>query len=540
MSDVSVVLFQDVHDSSASYTVDELRATSTRFGRGIQNAFEVRKGCVVALIASNHYDLPAIIFGVLACGATVSPINPTFTLTEFEHQLKDCRAEILLVDINSLPIALRAWQKLGHSPDKVLLVGDSSNTHTKFRSWKDFCYPFDGPVPILYDSPDPKNDVAFLVYSSGTTGKPKGVMLTHHNITANTEQTQSFETITWDGSLSVPGFPDAKHGVGDKILACLPYFHIYGLTAMMINPVYTGVCAVVGSNVNLEKWCSWVQKHRITIGYIVPPLVVQLAKDPIVDQYDLSSLRITTCGAAPLTREVVLKVFQRLGMRIKQGYGLSEAAPTLFTMKWADWDKKSGSAGRLIPNVLAKICAVPDEDETNISLQEVPYGTPGELYVQGPNIFKGYLQNSAATKAAFIDGWFRTGDVGYIDKDGDLFITDRAKELIKYKGFQVAPAELEGLLLDNDLIEDVAVIGLQRPDLGTEVPRAYVVRRGGPAARRVDDEKTIVDWLASRVVSYKRLRGGVKFVEEIPKNGSGKILRRLLRSDAAADSRAKL
>jgi 4-coumarate--CoA ligase len=338
---------------------------------------------------------------------------------------------------------------------------------------------------------------------------------------------------------TLAGFKDATRGVGDKVLAILPFFHIYGLTAMMINPIYTGILTVVGAAFDLRRWCNWVQEHQITIGYVVPPIVVQLSKDPIVANYDLSSLRVTTCGAAPLSKQLVEAVYDRLGLRIKQGYGMSETAPTLFTMRWCDWNKKSGSAGWLIPNVQAKMCSIKDDATSNEPVMDLEPGSAGELYVKGPNVFKGYWKREQATRESFVDGWFRTGDIGYVDDDGDLFITDRAKELIKYKGFQVAPAELEGLLLQNELIQDAAVVGINKSELGTEVPRAYVVRRGGLAVRE-GDAAGIMKWLESRVVPYKRLRGGICFVDEIPRNGSGKILRRILKDQANRGLQTKL
>jgi acyl-CoA synthetase (AMP-forming)/AMP-acid ligase II len=535
-----LVLFQDVARNDRCYTYEQLRNAAVAFGQGLRREYNIKKGQVVGLIAANDVDQPAVIFGALACGAVVSPINPAYTATELEHQLRDSEARVLIVDEAALPTALLACEKIGLAKERILSICPSRIQYADIRHWSSIQYDQQHGDFVPFPSIDCKSDVAFLVYSSGTTGLPKGVMLTHHNITSNIQQTQDFETLTWDGSKKVPGFPDATYGVGDKILACLPFFHIYGLTAMMINPIYTGVLAVVVRAFDIEKWCSWVQAHRITIGYVVPPLVVQLAKHPAVTKYDLSSLRVTTCGAAPLSKELINMVFKRIGLRIKQGYGMSEAAPTLFTMRWCDWDKKSGSAGWLVPNAKAKICAVQNDDDIGRAVQELDRGTVGELYVQGPNIFKGYFKNALATRNSFVEGWFRTGDVGYIDEDGDLFITDRTKELIKYKGFQVAPAELEGLLLNNEIVQDAAVIGVDMRDLGTEVPRAYVVRRGGMRAVQAGDGTSITKWLEGKVVAYKRLRGGVVFIDEIPKSGSGKILRRVLKAQDRKSFQSKL
>jgi len=535
-----VVLFLDPDQPTRSYNYQQLKDAAARFAFGLEQDLGIKKGHVIGLVAGNDVDQPAVIFGSLACGAILSPINPAYTEAELEHQLRDSEAQAVIVDRAAFPRALKACARVGLPLDKIVLIGPQSAELSMVRHWSSIGEYLIAEKTLPLVPIDCKNDVAVLVYSSGTTGLPKGVMLTHHNITANTQQTQDFETLTWDGSQSVPNFKDATRGVGDKILAVLPFFHIYGLTAMMINPIYTGVLTVVGRSFDLKKWCTWVQEHQITIGYVVPPIVVQLSKDPIAADYDLSSLRITTCGAAPLSKQLVVAVYERLGIRIKQGYGMSETAPTLFTMRWGDWNKKSGSAGRLIPNVQAKICSINDDDTRDEDVVELEVGSTGELYVKGPNVFKGYWKREHATRESFVDGWFRTGDIGYVDMDGDLFITDRAKELIKYKGFQVAPAELEGLLLQNELVRDVAVVGVNKPELGTEVPRAYIVHRGGPAAVREGDAASIMKWLESQVVSYKRLRGGVFFLDEIPRNGSGKILRRILKDQANRALQTKL
>jgi len=264
-----------------------------------------------------------------------------------------------------------------------------------------------------------------------------------------------------------------------------------------------------------------VQKHKITQCYVVPPVILGLSKHPIVDKYDLSSLRMMTSAAAPLTKELVQTAYKRLGIPITQAYGLSETSPSTHVQPLELWDSTIGSVGRLLPNQTAKYVS---GDE-----KEVSAGQVGELWVKGPHVFAGYWKNKAATSNALTsDGYFKTGDIGYQDQDGNFYITDRIKELIKYKGFQVPPAELEGVLMSHDKVNDVAVLGVQRDDLATEVPIAYVVPRPGTATDP-QLEKEIVDFVASKVANHKRLRGGVKFVDEIPKSAAGKILRRVLR-----------
>ncbi len=289
----------------------------------------------------------------------------------------------------------------------------------------------------------------------------------------------------------------------------------------------------------LERWCQHVQDYKITFSYVVPPVVLLLGKHPVVEKYDLSTIRMMNSGAAPLTQELVEAVYSRLGVGIKQGYGLSETSPTTHTQPWSEWRTSVGSVGKLLPNMEAKYMTMP-EDSSDPT--EVPTGEVGELYLRGPNIFLGYHNNPAATADSISpDGWFRTGDVGYQDPKGNFYITDRVKELIKYKGFQVAPAELEGILVDNASIDDVAVIGVESAEHGTEVPVAYVVRSGKSKESGVsdaDEGANIVKWLEGKVAHHKRLRGGVRFVEEIPKSASGKILRRMLKKRAQEETAA--
>ena len=347
-------------------------------------------------------------------------------------------------------------------------------------------------------------------------------MLSHRNIIANVLQ---------NIALDIPLTPNStkKHPNGDTILAFLPFFHIYGLTCILHAAVYRGIRCLVMAKFDLESWCRHVQDHKVTFSFVVPPVVLQLSKHPSVDQYDLSSLRMLGCGAAPLTRELVEALHKRTGLGVRQGYGLSETSPTTHIQPYQDWLRTIGCVGLLGPNQTAKFMN-PDE-------KEIPVGEVGELWVKGPNIFQGYLNNEAGTKNALTpDGYFKTGDVGYQDKEGNFYITDRVKELIKYKGFQVAPAELEGLLASHDKIADVAVLGVQRDDLATEVPLAYVVpnssHKPGPQL-----EREIVDWLASKVASHKRLRGGIRFTDTIPKSESGKILRRKLKEKLAEEAK---
>lgn len=312
------------------------------------------------------------------------------------------------------------------------------------------------------------------------------------------------------------------------------YSHLVGLTCLVMCSLRQGYHLIVMSKFEIQAFCKTIQDHRITFTYLVPPVLLLIAKHPSISDFDLSSLRMANSGAAPLTKELVEQVNKRVRLPIKQGYGLSETSPTTHAQPWGDWDQTIGSVGKLLPNMQAKYLA-PD------GVTELKPGETGELAVKGPNVFNGYLNQPKMTEECFTeDGFFRTGDIGHETPDGSFYITDRVKELIKYKGFQVAPAELEGLLVDHPSIDDVAVIGVYEESQHTELPRAYVVLTHG-TARSEAMGKEIASWLAGRVAGHKKLRGGVKFVDAIPKSASGKILRRIFKEEAKKEAtKAKL
>ncbi|KAM3077593.1 hypothetical protein ACMFMG_006929 [Clarireedia jacksonii] len=510
-------------ETSRSYTYAQVRDTAIEFGKGLKAVWEWQKGDVLALYTPNCIDTPAVLWGAHWAGGIVSPANPGYTVDELAFQLKDSGAKALVTQKPFLKSAQEACRKVGIPDDRIILVGDERDETSKFKHFTNIRN-LSGATRYRRTKMKPK-DLAFLVYSSGTTGHPKGVMLSHGNIVANTLMLDLAENhLSWEGG---------KDGKGDKVMAVLPFFHIYGLTCILHLTVWKGIECIVMAKFDLEKFCYFIQKYSITFGYVVPPIILQLGKHPIVAKYDLSSLRMLNSGAAPLTKELVDTVYSRIKVPIKQGYGLSETSPTTHTQRWEDWDKVPGSVGLMLPNQTAKY--VNDEGK------EVPAGQTGELWIKGPNVFQGYLNNPEGTKNALTDdGYFKTGDVGYQDKEGNFYITDRVKELIKYKGFQVPPAELEGLLASHEDIDDVAVIGIEDKEQATEVPRAYVVPKKGVEGSKAT-EKRIVDWLQARVANHKRLRGGVKFVDEIPKSASGKILRRTLKEEAKKETeKAKL
>ncbi|KAL1621047.1 hypothetical protein SLS56_009352 [Neofusicoccum ribis] len=504
-------------DSSTnrSYTYGQVKSTAIDFGKGLKGVWGWQKGDVLAIFSPNCIDTPAVTWGCHWAGGIISPANPTYSVEELAFQLKNAGAKAVVTQLPLLPAVRKAAEAAGVPQDRIVVMGDARDPDGAVKHFTSVRN-ISGVARFRRARLNPAEDLAFLVYSSGTTGLPKGVMLTHRNIVANTLMNKSVEGKNLDWR-------------SDKVLAFLPFFHIYGLTCLIHHGMYSGVQLVVMEKFDLEKLCQNIQDHKVTFAYLVPPVVLMLSKSPIVDKYDLSSLRMTNSGAAPLTHEIVEDLWKKRKLPVKQGYGLSETSPTTHTQEWKDWDKKIGSVGKLMPNQVAKYMS-PEE-------KEVPVGETGELWIKGPNVFMGYWKNEESTKNALTeDGFFKTGDVGHQDSEGHFYITDRVKELIKYKGFQVPPAELEGLLVSHPSIEDVAVVGIYDKGQATEVPRAYVVPAKGVEAGP-KTEKEIIDWLTEKVAHHKRLRGGVRFVDEIPKSVSGKILRRVLKAKAAEEEK---
>ncbi|KAB8222228.1 hypothetical protein BDV33DRAFT_201722 [Aspergillus novoparasiticus] len=530
------IIYQDA-DTQRFYTYKTLKDAALAFGQGLKAIYDWRKGDVLALFTPNSIDTPVVMWGAHWAGGVVSPANPAYTTEELAFQLKNSGAKAVITQVPQLTVVREAAKQANIPEDRIILIGDKRDPEARLKHFTSIRN-ISGATRYRKTKINPDKDLSFLVYSSGTTGVPKGVMLSHRNIVANSLQLAAGEAghLTWNGGAD---------GKGDRVLAFLPFFHIYGLTCLVHQTLYQGYQLVVMERFDIEKWCAHVQNYRITFSYVVPPVVLLLSKHPIVDKYDLSSLRMMNSGAAPLTHELVEAVYARIKCGIKQGYGLSETSPTTHTQPWEEWRTSIGSVGKLLPNMEAKYMTMP-EDESEP--REVSVGEVGELYLKGPNIFQGYHNNPAATADCLTDGWFRTGDVGYQDKNGNFYITDRVKELIKYKGFQVAPAELEGILVDHEAIDDVAVIGIESEAHGTEVPLAFVVRSAKSKASGASAEQeaaNIIKWLDGKVAYHKRLRGGVRFVDAIPKSVSGKILRRVLKAQAkeaaaAAAPKAKL
>ncbi|MGI9206643.1 MAG: AMP-binding protein, partial [Rhodococcus sp. (in: high G+C Gram-positive bacteria)] len=358
---------------------------------------------------------------------------------------------------------------------------------------------------------DPATHLAVLPYSSGTTGRPKGVMLTHRNLVANVCQIN----------------PRMGIGPQDRVLAVLPFFHIYGMTVLLNAALSNRAALVTMPKFDLVEFLGLIAERKCTYVFIAPPVAVALAKHPLVDQYDLSSIHTVFSGAAPLDKALGGAVAARLGCNVRQGYGMSEMSPVSHAIPFSDNETELDSVGPAVANMECKIV-------DPVTGEEVEYPTgegvsePGELWCKGPNIMAGYLKNDEATAETLdADGYLHTGDIATVDAQGAVRIVDRLKELIKYKGYQVPPAELEALLLTHPQIADAAVIGVT-DDEGEEIPKAFVVRQPDSSLT----EQDVIEFVAERVSPHKKVRQ-VQFIDVVPKSAAGKILRKDLRVPSA-------
>jgi acyl-CoA synthetase (AMP-forming)/AMP-acid ligase II len=467
-------------------TYGELRAQVKRVAAGLAE-LGICKGDVVALCSPNSPEFAIAFHAVLRLGAILTPVNPVNTAEELAHQLTDASAK-LFISTAALADKVRAAIEASTRAIELITIDETPGS----RSLASIARDADPPAVTI----DPATDVAVLPYSSGTTGLPKGVMLTHRNLVANLVQIDAVE----------------RRDLG-TLIGVLPFFHMYAQAVILNFALMRGATVVTLPRFELELFLKTLQDWPISMVHLVPPSAVALAKHPAVDRYNLHHIETLFSGAAPLGAELSDAIWRRLGMTVKQGYGMTETSPVTHYSDHKS-EPRVGTVGRL---VALTECRIVDVD----SGRDAAAGQAGEVWIRGPQVMKGYLNNPEATaRTVDPEGWLHTGDIGTVDADGYLTIVDRLKELIKVKGYQVAPAELEALLLKHPPVADVAVIPVNDEECG-EVPKAFVVPRGGPTG---DD---LIGFVQAQVAHYKRIRY-VEFVDAIPKSASGKILRRVL------------
>ncbi|MQL82879.1 hypothetical protein Taro_015355 [Colocasia esculenta] len=486
------------------YTYAEVELTARRVAAGLHRS-GVRRGDVIMLLLPNSPEFAFAFLGASYRGAATTTANPFYTPAEIHKQARAAGARLVVTQAAYV--------------DKIRELEGVTIVCTDEGAAPEGCMPFselaaadEGEAPEVEFAPD---DVVALPFSSGTTGLPKGVMVTHRGLVTSVAQQLGGEN------------PNLWFREDDVLLCSLPMFHIYSLNAVLMCGLRAGATIVVMPKFEVVAMMELVQRYRVTVAPFVPPIVLALVKSPAVDRYDLSSIRIIMYGAAPIGKELEDALRAKIpGAKIGQGYGMTEVGVLSMCLGFAKepFETKLGSCGTVVRNSELKVV----DPGTGASL---PRNHPGEICIRGAQIMKGYLNDPEATaKTVDKDGWLHTGDIGYVDDDEEIFIVDRLKELIKYKGFQVAPAELEALLVTHPNITDAAVVPMKDEAAG-EVPVAFAVRRSDGSTAITEDE--IKRYISQQVVFYKRLHR-VFFVESIPKAPSGKILRKGLKEKLAA------
>ncbi|KAJ7616223.1 AMP binding protein [Mycena polygramma] len=526
--------------TGTSLTRTELLNLSLSFAHGVMDhpttaPFAIR-GATVLIYAPNSLAWPPVLFGCVAAGLRCTLANSGYVSRELAYQYRDSGAGLLFTAENGIGTVRAMFAELGIGRDEgdmrtVVLPSDLRWAGGPEVALRPECaglltlHDLLGRGKLAKESQfegELAHETVYLCYSSGTTGKPKGVETTHQNMTTILDVLSPTLTLT-------------NLGHNQSVLTILPFYHIYG--AVVIHLIFSvGWPLIIQTQFEPFQFCAVIERFKVSMAFIVPPVLVVLGRHPAVEKSDISSLKYMCSAAAPLGADLVKQVKKRLLAQrpagatclITQAYGLTETTTGTHMLAFDVADRKVGSIGTLLPNIEARIV---DDEEGKVEAVE---GAPGELWVRGKTIMKGYLNNPSATADAITpDGWFKTGDIVVKDRDGFYWVVDRRKELIKYKGFQVPPAELESVLLTHPDIADAAVIGIESREEATELPRAYIV----PAhlqdlkttAEKIAFAEGVVKWVQSRVAKHKFLRGGVCIIEAVPKSAAGKILRRELR-----------
>ncbi|XP_022250102.1 4-coumarate--CoA ligase 1-like [Limulus polyphemus] len=448
----------------------------------------------------NSIDYVVAFLGIVSAGGIVTTANPSYTAEELQHQLNDSSAVYLLAAESNIQKAMKVKQSV-LSLKEIFVLGNDEECCSRFSDLlEDDGSFFHKPVSV-----QPREMPLVLPYSSGTTGLPKGVILTHHNIISIIHQMTHPDI-----------FPLTTE---DVVLGVLPFFHCFGLVLVSLCSVIRGCPVVVMSRFKPELFLTAIQQYKVTVILLAPPIAHFLVESPLVDKYDLSSVTTILSGAAALHPQVAVKLQTKFpSARIGQGYGMTEVSPVACVPLVGQTLYES--VGVPVPATRMKIVSISGG-------ATLGPGEKGEILISGPQVMKGYLNNPEATSLTIDeDGWLHTGDVGFYTEDKNFYLVDRIKELIKYKGHQVAPAELELLLMKHPSICDAAVVGVPDPRVG-DLARAFVVIK--PSHDDITPQ-CVQEFIAEHVASYKHLHGGIEFVDHIPRNASGKILRRKLRA----------
>ncbi|KAF4554117.1 AMP-binding enzyme-like protein 15 [Elsinoe fawcettii] len=503
----------------------QVKEAATYLSTALVKKYGLKQNQTVALFSQNSIWYPVAMFGTLRVGGVVSGASPAYNVEEMTYALKTADAKFLMTHPNSMKVATEAAANAGIPKQNLFLLEGELQGYTTIRELIEMGKSYgDGNQAATFKIPSGKTNFdicGFLSFSSGTTGLPKAVMIAHQNAIAQCLQIQQITPSTHK-----------------KVLAVLPLFHITGLVHALHLPLLLNAEVIMLPSFTMPSMLSTIVEYHISELLLVPPILIRMIRDPIVNDYDLSFLTRFSSGAAPLSEEVIHELQRKFpNTGFKQGYGMTESCSCITAHPPEYYDYQyAHRVGTIVASTVVKILR---EDGTECGLNE-----PGEICAKGPQIVMGYLNNEKATKETFDqDGFLHTGDQGMIDEQGLITITDRIKEMIKVKGIGVAPAELEDLLLGEERVEDVAVLGI-KDDYEGEVPKAYVVLKAGVEQGQTEKDlvgigKELLKFVREKKVRHKWVKE-VEFTDEIPKSASGKILRRVLRDKERGKGRKGL
>jgi long-chain acyl-CoA synthetase len=497
--------------SGREITYAELDSLSNQFAAALA-ALGVQKGDRVAVFLPNIPQFVIAYYGVLKAGAVLTAISPLHKEREVTYQLSDSEAETIVALDSLYPVVEKAWQKtklknviitsMGEYASKTTVAPRPAERQPNVHNFHDLLKEAAKPLNTRITSRD---DLAALQYTGGTTGTAKGAMLTHLNLVSN-----AAAFAAW-----------IKGAAEDTFLTALPLFHIYGMTTSMNVPISLAAQMVLLPKFDPTVVLEAIQRNKVTVFCGVPTMYSVLLANPQLGNYDLTSIRVCISGASPLPPQVQKRFMEVTGGFLAEGYGLTEASPVTHcnpvdkTMRTV----RVGSIGLPLPDTDARIVDAETGEKT------LEPGETGELAVKGPQVMKGYWQKPSETALVLRDGWLLTGDIARMDSDGFFYITDRKKDLIKYKDYSVYPRELEDVLYEHPAVKLCAVVGKPTPVVG-EVPKAFIVLKDGAQAT----EAELMAFVKEKVAPYKTVRE-VEFRQQLPISGAGKVLRRTLQEE---------